>query len=71
MNWKLWLEGLGSAALGGFVTGLVHAIGNGGQINNTTWLAGAAGALAAIALYLKPPATSPHPVDAPKEPPAK
>lgn len=70
MNWKLWLEGLGAAALSGAVTGATQAV-SAGQIGKGTGIAAAVGALLGVGVYLKQPAfaTPPPVIQPPVDPP--
>jgi hypothetical protein len=55
MTWKTWLKGLAAAAAGGAAAGVVNATAN-GQLNKTTGVSAAVGALTtAIAYLLKSP----------------
>ena len=56
MNWKLWLEGLGTAVLGGAVTGVTQLASGSGQLTKGTGFAAALGAIFGAAAYLKQPA---------------
>lgn len=57
MNWKLWLEGFGAAALSGAATGVTQLASTTGQVTKGTGLAAIVGAIIGIATYLKQPAT--------------
>lgn len=61
MNWKLWLEGFGAAALSGAVSGATQALSTGGGFTGATGIAAAVGALLGVGLYLKTPATQAPP----------
>ena len=56
MNWKIWLEGLASAALGGAVAGVGQLVSTTSQVNKGTGTASILGAIIGIAGYLKQPA---------------
>lgn len=58
MNWKLLLEGILSAAIGGAATGVTQLASSTGQVNKGTGTAAAIGAILGVAAYLKPPATT-------------
>lgn len=58
MNWKLWLEGLGFAALNGGAGGAIQSVTNGGHINTGTAVAAGIGALLGAIAYLKQPANN-------------
>lgn len=55
-NWKLWLEGLGAAALSGAATGASQAVGS-GHVNKGTGIAALIGAILGVSTYLKQPAS--------------
>jgi hypothetical protein len=52
MNWKLWLKGLAAAAIGGAATGATHALASNGNVDSTTGITSAAGALVTVLAYL-------------------
>ncbi|MBZ5579530.1 MAG: hypothetical protein LAP40_23465 [Acidobacteriia bacterium] len=52
MNWKLWLQGLAAAAIGGASTGATQVISTTGTVNKGTGLAALAGALVTVLAYL-------------------
>ena len=66
MNWKLFLEALGSAAINGAAGGATQAIATGGgHVNTGTAISAGIGALFGILTYLKQPAFAPPPAPAP------
>lgn len=67
MNWKLWLEGLASAAIGGAATGVTQLVSSTGQVNKGTGISAIIGAILGVGLYLKPTAnqSAPAPSDGP------
>jgi hypothetical protein len=52
MNWKVWLQGLGAAAIGGAATSATQVLSTTGTVNKGTALMGGIGALVGVAGYL-------------------
>ena len=69
MNWTIWLKGLAAAAIGGAASGAVTALGA-GQVNQTTAVTAAIGALSTVLAYLtkSPLAAPPQNTAAPAPP---
>jgi hypothetical protein len=51
MNWITWLKGLAAVAIGGAAAGVANALGN-GQLNRSTLITAAIGALTTVIAYL-------------------
>ena len=51
MNWITWLKGLAAAAIGGAAAGAANALNN-GQLNHSTLITAAVGALTTVIAYL-------------------
>lgn len=52
MNWKVWLKGLAAAAIGGAASGATQALSNHANIDSSTGMTAAAGALVTVLAYL-------------------
>ncbi len=53
MNWKLWLQGLAAAAVGGAGSGFTQAVTtNGGHVNTGTAICAGVGALLTTVAYV-------------------
>lgn len=70
MNWKVFLQGLAAAAIGGAAAGATQAISTSGNIGKDTGAVAGAGALVAVLAFLKQSPlinTPPAPPEQPKQ----
>ena len=67
MNWKVFLKGAASAALGGATAAVTQALSTTGTVNKGTAAAAGAGALIAVLAYFKQPPAKPAASETPTE----
>jgi hypothetical protein len=68
MTWKLWLQGLAAAAIGGAASGATQIIGSTGTVTKMTGAAAGVGAVFTVLAYLvkSPLSMPPAPPEAQK-----